>query len=174
MGPEKTRRKIAFVLAAATLAAGALAMAALDRGEGRAVNTAPDPQPGRAQAPSRVLPARGRGAQMREAASSAHRFLAAYLRYQEGHLNSAGRASLLRYATTDLGRQLVRAPVRVPPGSRAPRQFVARVAAVRVGLFASRPALLVAVVVAGRSGTHLLSTSLIETGRGWVVAGVGP
>ena len=55
-----------------------------------------------------------------------------------------------------------------------PRQFVARIAAVEAGLFDGSPAFLVALVVAGRTGTHLLSTSLVERGNGWVVAGIGP
>jgi hypothetical protein len=111
---------------------------------------------------------------MRAAAYSARRFVHAYLRYQEGRLRGTDRESLLRYSTPDLGGQLVRAPVRVPPGSRIPRQFVARIAAVEAGLFDGSPAFLVVLVVAGRTGTHLLSTSLIEYEGGWVVAGIGP
>ena len=175
MGSEETRRKIAFAVAVAALVISAFAMAILDRDEGIDVPTTVALRSG----PARDLPEGERqapqhGAQMRAAAYSARRFVHAYLRYQEGRLSRTDRESLLLCSTPDLGGQLVRAPVRVPPGSAVPRQFVARIAAVEAGLFDGSPAFLVALVVAGRTGTHLLSTSLVERGNGWVVAGIGP
>lgn len=175
MGSEETRRKITFAVAVAALAVSAFVMAILDSDEGIDAPTNVAPRSG----PARDLPEGERwapqgGAHMRAAASSARRFVHAYLRYQEGRLRGTDRELLLLHSTPDLGGQLVRAPVRVPPGSRVPRQFVARVAAVEAGLFDGSPAFLVALVVAGRTGTHLLSTSLIEHDNGWVVAGIGP
>ncbi len=175
MGSEETRRKITFVVAVAALVASAFAMTILDRDEGIDAPTTVAPRSG----PDRDLPegegwAAQHGAQMHAAAYSARRFVHAYLRYQEGRLRGTDRESLLLHSTPGLGGQLVRAPVRVPPGSRVPRQFVARIAGVEAGLFDGSPAFLVALVVAGRTGTHLLSTSLVERDNGWVVAGIGP
>jgi|GEM_PF-1959438 len=175
MGPDETRRKIVFALAVAALVAGVFAMAILDREEGRGGSTDVAPRSGQARdLPEGERRAPQHGAEMRAAAYSARRFVQAYLRYQEGRFGGADRESLLLYSTPDLGGQLVGAPVRVPPGSRVPRQFVARVAAVEAGLFDGSPAFLVVLVIAGRTGTHLLSTSLIEHEDGWVVAGIGP
>lgn len=174
IGSAETRGKVAFAAAVAILVVGAVAMAMLDHNEefdASAVATREE---------SHALPSVAEradsehGREMRVAASSARHFVQAYLRYQEGRLRSTDRESLLRYSTRDLGGQLVRAPVRVPPGSRVPRQFVARIAGVQAGLFDGRPALLVTVVVAGSSGTHLLSASLIGQGGTWAVAGIGP
>lgn len=174
MGSEETRRKLIFAVAAVALAVGALAMAMLDR-EGVGAPTIAARGAGQARGLTemeRRVPQPG--AETHAAAYAARRFVQAYLRYQEGRLRSTDRDSLLRYSTPDLGDQLVQAPVRIPPGSRVPRQFVARIAAVRAGLFDGSPAFLVAVVVAGRTGTHLLGTSLVEDEGGWAVAGVGP
>jgi hypothetical protein len=152
MDSEETRRKITFAVAVAALVASAFAMAILDRDEG----IDPPSSVASRSGPVRNLPEGERraprhGAQMRAAAYSARRFVHAYLRYQEGRFRRTDRESLLLYSTPDLGGQLVRAPVRVPPGSRVPRQFVARIAGVEAGLFDGSPAFLVAVVVAGRT-----------------------
>ena len=175
MGADETRRKVAFALAVAALAAGALAMAIFDGEEGTGSTAAMTTRMGQGRLLSeRNGSAHRRGTETRSAAFSARRFVRAYLLYQEGNLSGSDRTSLLRYSTPDLGGQLVRAPVRIPPGSRAPRQFVARIAAVQAGLFDGSPAFIVTVVVAGSSGTHLLNTSLVEHGGIWVVAGIGP
>jgi hypothetical protein len=175
MGSEETRRRITFAAAVAVLVVGALAMAVLDRDGGEGAERGAAPESGHArELPQGAGRAPSRGAEMRAAAHAARRFVHAYLRYQEGRLGGVDRETLLRYSTAELGGQLVRAPVRVPPGSPAPVQFVARTAAVGAGLFDGSPAFLVALVVAGRSGTHLLTTSLIEEQSSWVVAGIGP
>lgn len=175
MGSEETRRKIVFALAVTALVVSAIAMAILDREKDIGAPAVVAPRSGQARGlPEGARRAPQQGAEMRVAAYSARRFVNAYLRYQEGRLRGTDREFLLRYSTPDLGSQLVRAPVRVPPGSRVPRQFVARIAAVEAGLFDGSPAFLVVLVVAGRTGTHLLSTSLIEHEGGWVVAGIGP
>jgi hypothetical protein len=175
VGSEETRRRITFAAAVAALVVGALAMAVLDRGEGENAERGAPPESGHAQElPEGAGRRPRRGAEMRAAAHAARRFVHAYLRYQEGRLDGADRESLLRYSTAELGSQLVRAPVRVPPGNPVPVQFVARTAAVGAGLFDGSPAFLVALVVAGRSGTHLLTTSLVEEQGSWVVAGLGP
>jgi len=111
---------------------------------------------------------------MSVASLSATRFTAAYLRYEEGVLGPAVRRSIRQFATPDFGGQLLRAPVRVPPGSQPPRQWVARVAAVRVGLFDGNPALVAVLVIAATDGGHLLRVILSEEGSRWLVAGIGP
>lgn len=174
MSLTETHRKIAFVAALATLIAGVTAMALFDGTQEEAALPAAS-RVGQALAPAaegRRAP--GGGAGMRDVALSAGRFVRAYLRYEAGTLRSADRESLTRYSTPQLGGQLLRAPVRIPPGSRLPRQFVARIAAVQAGLFEGMPALLVSIVVAGSNGTHLLRASVIKRHDGWVVAGVGP
>lgn len=174
MDSAETRGKIAFVAAVAILVAGAVAMAMLDRNEEFGASAVAPKEESHALSSVAERADSEHGSEMRVASFSARHFVQAYLRYQEGRLRSADRDSLLRYSTTDLGGQLVHAPVRVPPGSRVPRQFVARIAGVQAGLFDGSPALLVTVVVAGSSGTHLLSASLIGQGGSWVVAGIGP
>jgi len=173
MGSAEARRKIVFAVALATLIAGAGAMTLFDRTEEEAAPPAASragwalPAAGERQAP-------GGGGGMRDAVLSAGRFVRAYLRYEAGTLRGADRKSLVRYSTPQFGGQLLRAPVRIPPGSPPPRQLVARIAAVQVGLFEGRPALLVSVVVAGSNGTHLLRASVIKRNDGWAVAGIGP
>lgn len=174
MGSDEARSKVYFALAAAVLVAAVLAMTAIDPGrdgiESRLGGPAGPSWDLNLERPADPL----RGEEGRAAALSARRFVQAYLRYQEGHLRGGDRAALLRYSTPDLGGQLLRAPVRLPPGSRFPRQFVARIAGLEAGLFEGSPTFLVVLVIAGRTGTHLLSASLIERGGGWLVAGIGP
>lgn len=174
MGSEEARRRVQFALAFSTLVLAAIAMTIIGPG-GAGDDSRPRVPVGQSRDPDLERQAdRPRGGEGRAAALSARRFVQAYLRYQEGHLRSRDRAALLRYSTPDLGGQLLRAPVRLPPGSRFPRQFVARIAGLEAGLFEGSPAFLVVLVIAGRTGTHLLSSSLIERERGWVVAGIGP
>jgi len=173
MSSSEARRKLVFALALATLVAGAAAMTLLGRSE-------PPAEPGAASRIGQALapPSRERrdphGGEARVAARSAESFVRAYLRYEAGALRSGDREALSRFSTAQFSDQLLRAPVRVPPGSRAPRQRVVKIAAVQVSLFDGKPALLIGVVVAGRNGAHLLRTSLIRRGGRWVVAGVGP
>jgi hypothetical protein len=174
VGSDEARRRVQFALAVGVLIVAVIAMTIVDPG-----GDTGDPHLGMPTGQSRgpaleKPPVPLRGKEGRAAALSAERFVQAYLRYQEGHLRGRDRSALLRYSTPDLGGQLLRAPVRLPPGSRFPRQFVARIADLEAGLFDGSPAFLVALVVAGKTGTHLLSVSLIEQGRGWVVAGIGP
>ena len=111
---------------------------------------------------------------MSAASLSATRFTTAYLRYEEGALGPAERRSIRQFSTPEFGGQLVRAPVRIPPGAHPPRQWVARVAMVRVGLFDGRPALVAIIVIAATDGGHLLRATLTEEGSRWLVAGIGP
>ena len=162
-----------FVLAVLVLVSGAAALAVLDRGE------AGLPASG---ARSRAVAEPGTEAQRRpsstsapaEAEASARYFAAAYLLYEEGRLDRASRSALLGYSTPEFGAQLAGAPVHVPAGQLAPRQFVARVAGVEASIFDGRPALVASVVIAGSSGTHLLRLNLLERRGTWVVGGVGP
>ncbi|HEU5105556.1 MAG TPA: hypothetical protein VFU11_06915 [Solirubrobacterales bacterium] len=156
------------------LIAAAIAMTIIDAG-GRNQEDRVGVLGATARGPSLEEPAESvRGGATEAATRSARLFVQAYLRYQEGRLRSGDRASLLRYSTSELGGQLLRAPVRLPPGSRFPRQFVARIAGLKAGVFEGGPALTVALVIAGRTGAHLLSASLIEQGGAWIVAGIGP
>jgi hypothetical protein len=172
MGSSEARRKFVFAFALATLVAGAAAMALLGRSEPLAESGAAS-RVGQALAPPSGE-RQGLHGETLGAARSAESFVHAYLRYEAGALRSGDREALLRFSTAQFGGQLLRAPVRVPPGSHAPHQRVVKVAAVQVSLFDGKPALLVGVVVAGRNGAHLLRTSLIRRGGRWVVAGVGP
>jgi hypothetical protein len=171
MRSVEAHRKIVFAAALAILVAGATAMALLDRPE-------KDSTPSHAGRASALAVAEhqapNRGREIREASFSATSFVRAYLHYEGGALRSADRESLVRYSTSQFGGQLLDAPVRIPPGSQPPRQIVARIAAVQAGLFEGRPDLLVSLVVAGSSGTHLLRATVIRQDTGWVVAGVGP
>ncbi len=174
MGSTETRRRAFFAVALVTLIAAAAAMAQFHRiEEGTTPSTAS--RAGRAFTPATEERTRSEdGPEMREAAFSASSFVRAYLRYQAGTLRGADRDSLVRYSTSQFGGQLIRAPVRIPPGTRVPRQIVARIAAVQVSLFDGRPSLLVNVVVAGSNGTHLLRASVVRQNSHWVVAGIGP
>ena len=172
MRSSDARRKLIFALALATLIAGAGAMALLDRSEPLA-GPGGVSRAGRALAPS-VGEHQDLHGEPLGAARSAESFVRAYLRYETGTLRRWESEALSRFSTPQFGGQLLRAPVRVPPGSRAPRQRVVRVAAVHVSLFDGKPALLVSVVVAGSDGAHLLKTSLIRRDGRWVVAGIGP
>jgi hypothetical protein len=173
MSSSEARRKLVFALALATLVAGAAAMALLGRSEPPAELGAAS-RIGQALAPPSEERKDPQGREARVAARSAESFVRVYLRYEADALRSGDREALSHFATAQFGGQLLRAPVRVPPGSRAPRQRVVKVAAVHVSLFDGKPALLVDVVVRGRNGAHLLRTSLIRQGGRWVVAGVGP
>jgi hypothetical protein len=173
MRSSDARRKLIFALALATLIVGAGVMAHLDRSEPVAGSTgasrarhAPAP-PVIERQPPEIGGTLG-------AARSAGRFVRAYLRYEVGALRRGDREALSRFSTPQFGGELLRVPVRIPPGSRAPRQRVGRVAAVHVSLFDGKPALLVSVVVAGSTGAHLLRTSLIKRNGRWLVAGIGP
>ena len=175
MGSEDARRRVQFGLAVGVLVAAVIAMTIIDPDGDGADSRQRVPAGLHAQDPVPEATANPRhGGEGRAAALSARLFVQSYLRYQEGRLRDRDRAALLRYSTPDLGGQLLRAPVRLPPGSRFPRQFVARIAGLQAGLFDGSPAFLVVLVVAGRTGTHLLSANLVETDRGWVVAGIGP
>jgi hypothetical protein len=173
MRSAEDRRKALFALALAALVAGAGAIALVHRdapvaGPGAPrLHGVPDPHQGRRQAGA------GRDG-MLGATRSAERFARAYLRYEAGTLTSAGRRALARFSTPQLGGQLLRAPVRIAPGGRAPRQRVLRVASTRVGVFDGKPALLLGVLIAGSDGSHLLGLSAIEQGGRWLIAGVGP
>ena len=175
MGSDEARRRVHFGLAVGVLVAAVIAMTIIDPEGDGADSRLGVPAGHQSQDPVHEASADPRrGGKGRAAVLSARFFVQAYLRYQEGDLRSRDRAALLRYSTPDLGGQLLRAPVRLPPGSRFPRQFVARIAGLQAGLFDGSPAFLVVLVVAGRTGTHLLSANLVETERGWVVAGIGP
>lgn len=167
MASLDAHRSTAFVVALIALIAGAVVISIL-----------PSAGPG---APARDLreATREPGAVARQdstgaAALSAARFTAGYLRYAEGVLGPAERRSIREFSTPDFGGQLLRAPVRIPPGSQPARQWVARVATVRAGIFDGRPALVAIVVIAATDGGHLLRATLTEVGSRWLVAGIGP
>lgn len=168
MGSLAARRRAVFAAALAALVAGAVVISLLARPRSSA---APARSPHSAPAGQEAKV--GRGA-ISAAARSAHRFASAYLRYEEGTLGSGERRAIALFSTSELGGQLLRAPVRVPPGSHPPRQWVARVAAVRVGLFDGRPALVATLVIAASDGRHLLRVTLTKRGSRWLVAGIGP
>jgi hypothetical protein len=173
VGFAETHRSIVFAVALTILIAGFAATALLDQSH-LPSTSATAPVAGRiasSEAGGRSAP---RGRETQDAAISAIRFVRAYLRYENGELRGADRASLARYSTSEFGGQLLRAPVRIPPGSRPPRQIVARVAAVQAGLSEGRPALLISLVVTGSSGTHLLRATVVRQIAGWAVAGIGP
>jgi hypothetical protein len=163
----ESQRKFIFGLALAVLALGAVAMGFLGAGNDSRTGPSEVAKPRQAATgPSE--------SDARSAAVSAARFLEAYLRYQEGELRAVDRRAIAHYSTPDFGEQLLRAPVRLLPGSRPPRQVVAKVTAVRAGLFDGQAALLAAVLIAGSTGTHLLRVTLVQLGERWVVSGVGP
>ncbi len=167
------RRKALFALALATLVAAAGATALAHRGERVAGPRAPRLH-GVPDLHEERRRSGGGGGGMLDATRSAERFVRAYLRYEAGTLTATGRRALARFSTAQLGGQLLRAPVRIPPGGRAPRQRVVRIASARVSVLDGEPALLVGVLVAGSGGAHLLRASTIEQGGRWLVAGVGP
>lgn len=61
----------------------------------------------------------GAEAPRREARARARRFLAGFLRYQDGHADARTRRALAATATPHLGRQLLRAAPRAGRGDRA-------------------------------------------------------
>jgi len=168
MGSLDAHRRVVFAVALAALVLGAALIALLSRST---PSPAP-PHPARRTAPSQSASV-GRDA-MDAASISAIRFTAGYLRYEEGVLGPAVRRSIRQFSTSEFGGQLLRAPVRIPPGVHPTRQWVARVAAVRVGLFDGHPALLAIVVIAAADGGHLLRVTLTEEAGRWLVAGIGP
>jgi hypothetical protein len=169
----QARRQLAFALAVATLALGAIAIGLSGRSEPLPQSSrAPLSGPPRGDWRSRAQGSReGEG---REAAQSAARFTRAYLHYEAGALGSSQRRAISRLATPRLAEELLRGPARAPPGSRAPRERLRRIAALRVGLFEGAPALAVRVLIAGRGGTHSLQVTVIKTASGLAVAGIGP
>jgi len=167
MASLDAHRSTAFVVALVALIAGAVAISVLPASGPRAA--ARDLR----QAAREPSAAAGR-ASTSAAALSAARFTAGYLRYEEGVLGPAERRSIREFSTPDFGGQLLHAPVRIPPGSHPPRQWVARIATVRAGIFDGRPALVAIVVIAATGGGHLLRATLTEVGSRWLVAGIGP
>jgi hypothetical protein len=167
MAALDAHRGTAFVVALIALVAGAAAISILPSSGSAA----------RVQEPRRAAggqsAAAGQGS-TGAAALSAARFTAGYLRYEEGVLGPVERRAIGEFSTRDFGGQLLHAPVRVPPGSRPARQWVARVATVRPGIFDGRPALVAIVVIAATDGGHLLRATLTEVGSRWLVAGIGP
>lgn len=169
MGSSDAHRRLAFAAALGALAAGAAAISLLSH---------PEPSATPTRRPWRAAPSQSAAAEDRSATSAASlaatRFGVAYLRYEEGVFGPAVRRSIRRFSTREFGSQLLRAPVRVPAGSRPARQWVARVGAVRVGLFDGHPALVAILVIAAADGGHLLRVTLSEEGSRWLVAGIGP
>lgn len=174
MEQTESRRRVAFALALAALIVGAVSLSLLDPVGGR-----PNALDDGTTRPSRALGdaglALGEGGDVGAAAAAAVHFTAAYLQYEVGSSRALVRSHLSRYSTVQLGGELLRAPVRVPPGARVPRQSVAGVAAVRPALFNGRAAYAVAILIRGEAGgTHLLHAIVIGEGGRWRVAGVGP
>jgi hypothetical protein len=167
MAALDAHRSTAFLVALIALVAGAAA-----------ISFVPSSDPGASARDPRQA-TRGRSVAMGQrstgaAALSAVRFTAGYLRYEEGVLGPTERRSIREFSTPDFGGQLLHAPVRIPPGAHPPRQWVARVATVRAGIFDGRPALVAIVVIAATDGGHLLRATLTEVSSRWLVAGVGP
>lgn len=170
-GAEKPRWR-AFALALAVLVLGTLASALGGRGgEGPAERIAPARRP--TDLSAREVRA-GSAPEAAAARSAARRFARAYLDYERGLPGVAGKRAIARYSTSELGKELLAAPVHLPAGMRPPRQRVAGIAGAAVGLLGGEPALVIGVRVAGGGGSHLLRLSLVERGGRWLVAGVGP
>lgn len=169
----EAQRKVAFGVALAVLALGAAAMSFLG-GDGSNAGSSVAGETSSGAASPGLETERLSDIEVRGAAVSATRFLRAYLRYQEADLRGVDRRAIARYAAPGFGEQLLRAPVRIPPGGRAPRQVVASVTSVRAGLFEGQAALLASALIAGSTGTHLLHVTLVRPGARWVVSGVGP
>ena len=170
MALSDSRRRTLFILSVGVLIAWGAVVALLGRDP-----DGPDSGAG-GGAPTRLTTVSGRSAAeapRQDAAGPALRFLAAYLRYERGAPGLGDRRTLARLSTKAFARQLLQAPVRIPAGGAPRPEWVSRVAGVRVGIFEGRQALLVAVVVVGTGGSHVLTPTLV-TGRGrWLVTGLG-
>lgn len=170
MALSDRRRKALFLLALGVLVAWGGAVALLGRGAGgpdAAAETGPRPGP-------RTLARRPAGGPTHQAAADAAlRFLAAYLVYERGASTPGDRRILARLSTPGFGGQLLGAPVLRPAAGGAPREWISRAAGVRVGIFEGRQTLMVSVVVVGTGGAHVLTPTLVRSGGGWLVAGIG-
>ncbi|MBS1895430.1 MAG: hypothetical protein JST59_29370 [Actinobacteria bacterium] len=167
--PDRRRRAL-FVLSLAVLIAWGAAVALL--GPDPAV---PAGTPG-GGAPTRLTTVPGPSAAEAprpDAAGPALRFLAAYLHYERGASGQGDRRTLARLSTPAFARRLLRAPVRIPAAGGPPREWVSRVAGVRVGIFEGRQALLVGIVVVGTGGSHVLTPTLVRARGRWLVTGLG-
>lgn len=167
------RRKLLFAIALATLLAGAGATALTERPKPLA-EPASIPRPHGEQPSARKGRRPTQSSSISAAARAAARFAHAYLRYQVGALGKLDREALSHFSTPRFGGELLRVPVRVPPGGRPLQERVLRVADIRVGLFAGEAALLASVLVGGRAGSYVLRTTLVKRGGRWLVTGIGP
>ncbi len=161
-------RRVVFALALAAIFAGATAISLFPHSGPR---VRPPRPPRKATSSHDAAVAQNA---LSAASFSATRFTAGYVRYEEGVFGPAVRRSIRQFSTPELGDQLLQAPVRVPPGVQPPRQWVARVATMRVDLFEGRPALVAAVVILATDGGHLLRATLVEEDSRWLVAAIGP
>lgn len=170
MALSDRRRKALFILALAVLIAGGAAVAVLDSGAGgREPAGAGGGRPG--------LPKLG----MRQAGNAprpagvgvAVEFLTAYLRYGRGAPRRADQRTLARLSTPGFGRELLRAPVRIPAAGGPRPEWVSRVETARVGVIEGREALLVGVVVVAPGAAHVVTPTLVRVRGRWLVAGLG-
>lgn len=170
MALSDRRRKVLFILALVVLAAWGVAVAALGSAGGGT-----DPAGGAGERALRPT-ARSRPAAdpLRQAGvGAALEFMAAYLRYERGASGAAGRRTLARLSTPRFGRELLRAPVRIPAAGAPRPEWVSRVEVARVGIFEGHEALLVGVVVVAPGGAHVVTPTLVRARGGWLVAGLG-
>lgn len=170
----ESHRRTAFALALAALLATGLAVNLIG-GDAGHESPAGAPDPGRALGSAQPR-TRGAGSAPddRIVTRAATRFVTAYLRYEEGVRSSSVREAIAKSSTKQLGTALLGEPVRLPPAGRPPRQWLARVAAVRAGLLGGREALIATLVVVGVDGGHTLRASLVRRNSRWLVAGIGP
>lgn len=108
-----------------------------------------------------------------EARGVASSFLRAYLRYAQGQLTQADRAALRRSASPGLAALLLRTPVRIPHGIRAPRERFIRLGSVRPASFGSEPGFSMAAVISRAGDRRVLGLSVVQVAGSWKVGEVG-
>lgn len=175
MRPSDPQRRTVFAAALAALIVFALGLTLLGGGETRSRAPRAD-QPGPPTAPAQGIGRRQVGQADRGGPLPVARsFVAAYLRYESGELDRAGREAILKTATPAFAADLLRTPARVPPGARAPHGRLSALGAPRPALLGGQVALVVRAEVREARGAGRSLRVFLLGGEGrWAVAELGP
>jgi hypothetical protein len=163
------RRHRHFAVAVLVLLVGGVAIAVATHGESAPAGLGRyrhrDPKPGPARKPDSTVVDGPR--------ALASRFVAIYLHYERGELNSHIRVALSRLCAEPFRSELLDQPARVPPAARPPVQRVRQALEPSPNLVAGAAGMAVPVALANRGGGKpRLVVDMRVTPRGWRVEGI--
>lgn len=172
MAPVDRRRGLAFAAALVALVGGTLAISLTAGGspDGSRRHVRP-------LAESRVgavLDKRGAAKRATGAQRVATAFAHSYLIYEAGRLGRGTRLALSRLCSHQLAAELLRSPVRVPPGARPPRERLLGLPVLSPAVVDGAAGLLARTRLMRNGRDALLIFSLLRRREGWRVVGVGP